>query len=69
MSVAEAAPQHPHLGHGIEGAGRVVALARNVGELGEVDPQVGELPQLCWGWRRGSEEGGTQALDAKVHRN
>lgn len=53
MSVAKAAPQHLHLCHGIEGAGRVVALARNVGELGEVDPQVGEPPQLCWGPRRG----------------
>lgn len=53
MSVAEAAPQHPHLRHGVEGAGRVVALARDVGERGEVDPQIGELPQLCWGPRRG----------------
>jgi len=53
VSIAEAAPQHPHLCHGVEGAGRVVALARNVRELGEVDPQVGELPQLCWGPRRG----------------
>lgn len=31
----------------------MVALARDVGERGEVDPQVGELPQLCWGPRRG----------------
>lgn len=48
----------------------MVALARNVGELGEVDPQVGELPELCWGPRRGSEgAAGTHALDAEVHRN
>lgn len=49
VAVAEAAPQHLHLCHGVEGAGRVVPLAWDVRQLREVDPQVGERPQLCWG--------------------
>lgn len=30
----------------------MVALAQDVRELGEVDSEVGELPQPCWGQRR-----------------
>lgn len=49
VAIAEAASQHLHFSHRIEAAGRAVAVVHDVWELGEVDPQVGELPQFCWG--------------------
>lgn len=70
MPVTEAAPLQTQLGHGVVGAGRVVAPLGHRRQLGEVDPQVGDLPQLC-GERTGRREGagtgekGKQNLDAE----
>lgn len=47
MAVTEAAPLQTQLGHSVVGAGRVVAPLGHRRQFGEVDPQVGDLPQLC----------------------
>lgn len=47
MAVTEAAPLQTQLGHSVVGAGRVVAPLGHRRQLGEVNPQVGDLPQLC----------------------
>ena len=53
MAMTEAAPLQTQLGHSVVGAGRVVAPLGHRRQLGEVDPQVGDLPQLC-----GEQQGG-----------
>ena len=47
MAMAEAAPMQTQLGHSVVGTGRVVAPLGHRRQLGEVDPQVGDLSQLC----------------------
>lgn len=42
MSITKAAPLYLHLRQGIECIGYAVSMLRGVGQLGEVDPQVGE---------------------------
>lgn len=56
MAMAEAAPMQTQLGHSVVGTGRVVAPLGHRRQLGEVDPQVGDLPQLC-GERTARREG------------
>lgn len=46
MAVAEAAPSQAQLGHRVVGAGGIVDPLRHRGQLGEVDSQVCDPPQL-----------------------